>query len=373
MKTEPTSNFWRPLASLALILVLGEGVLRPSVQGQSVTKEAVLKDILHNVITPGYRELALKCKTLATAAEQLALAPTPEQLEATREAWLAALLAARQVQWWPMGPIADREYLAAFYYAKVLPGRIADVLKSSRVLDETHLEELAATTKGLFAMENLLYEAPTELSANAAKSAMPVPKEFFDTNGQRRCQFLVVLAADVSRKAEMVSQDWAGNDPQGAARKFMTGGQASLSLLVNELAAVVEKVAESHLNFSLQLPTPILRQLDRIEGARSRSTRSQLAAILRGAQAAYRGGEGQGIDDYLRPLNQPLAVRIEAGFEKSFASLKAIEVPLEVALTDQRELVERAYQTVRELELLFKTDLAGALGVTITFTSDDGD
>jgi predicted lipoprotein len=44
-----------------------------------------------------------------------------------------------------------------------------------------------------------------------------------------------------------------------------------------------------------------------------------------------------------------------------------------VAVTDRRESVQRAYAAVHDLEVLFKVDVASALGVTITFTSGDGD
>jgi len=373
MKNHPAFRPWRLLASLAMMLLVGEVVLRPSALAQSVAKDAMLRDIVRNVIAPGYQELAAKCQALIATVEQLAKAPASESLEKTRQAWLAALLAARQVQWLQSGPIADREYLATFYYAKVLPIRIADVLNSSRGLDDAYLDELGAATKGLFTLEYLLFQPRTESPAKDSKTSASDPKDFFGTNVLRRCQFLLALANDVRRKADKVSGDWAGTNRQDVAAKFTAGGQETLNRLVNELAALLERVAENHLNFALQLPAPLPRQLDRIEGARSHTSLPQLAAMLRGAHEAYRGGEGTGIDDYLRKLNRALESRVEDQFQKASSALQAIDAPLEVALTDRKESVQRAYQAVRDLEILFKADLAGALGVTITFTSDDGD
>jgi hypothetical protein len=40
---------------------------------------------------------------------------------------------------------------------------------------------------------------------------------------------------------------------------------------------------------------------------------------------------------------------------------------------DKRAALQNAVEQVHDLEILFKVDLASALGVTITFTSGDAD
>lgn len=373
MKNNHSLRDWRQIASLALIVLVGENVTRQSAMAQSVTKDAMLRDIVRNVIVPDHQELAVKCHALTVAVEQLVKAPTPESLEKTRQAWIAALLGARQIQWLQTGPIADREYLSTFYFGKVLPVRIEDVLNSSRVIDDSYLDELGATTKGMFTLEYLVFDERSESSAKASTNAVADTKRLFGTNVQRRCQFLLALANDVRRKAANVSVDWASTNRQDAAAKFAAGGQETLNGLVNQMAKVLENVAENHLHLALQLPAPVMRQLDRIEGGRSRTSLPQLIAIVRGTHKVYRGGEGKGIDDYLRELNRSLESRVEQQFQKALSALQAIDAPLEEAVTERKESVQLAYQTVRDLEILFKVDLASALGVTITFNSNDGD
>jgi predicted lipoprotein len=153
----------------------------------------------------------------------------------------------------------------------------------------------------------------------------------------------------------------------------VAGGQETLSSLVNQLAQNLEAIAESRINLALQLPAPVMRQLDRIEGARSRTSLTQLVASLRGADQIYRGSEGLGLDDYLRALNPALETRIEQQFQKAITALEAVESPIEEAVGDRKEFVQRAYAAIRDLEILFKVDLASALGVTIMFNSGDGD
>jgi predicted lipoprotein len=358
----------RPVATLAWIgLAAGSAWLQPAL-AQPVAKDAFLRDIARNVIAADYRDLAGKCRALTVSAGELVQAPSSESLEKTRRAWLAALLAARQVQWLETGPIADREYLSTFYYSKVLPVRLDGVLNSDRAIDHSYVEEMGAASKGLFGLEYLLYEQRPDKNPKDASPA----KGIFSAHVQRRCQFVLGLANDLQRKADEISKDWAGSTAQDASAKF-AAGQAALNTLVNQMAKIVEDLAENHVNFVLQLPAPVMNQLDRIEGARSRTSLSQLVAILRGVHRMYRGGEELGIDDYLRGLNSAVETRVEQQFQKAVSALEAIGLPIEEAVTARRESVQTAYQAVHDLEVLFKTELASALGVTITINSNDGD
>ena len=335
--------------------------------------DAMLRDMVRYVIQPDYQELAAQSRALTAALEQLTNAPTVDALVQTRAAWLATMLATRQIQWLQTGPIADRECLATFYYSKVLPYRMEDVLNASGPMDAAYLGELGAAAKGLFALEYLLYESRTESLAKTATPAGPNPGNFSGTNGLRRCQFLSALANDVRKKADQISAAWAGTNASDVRSKFVSGGPGTVSSLVNQLAQNLETIAEGRLNFALQLPAPVMRQLNRIEGARSSTSVPQLGAMLRGAHKVFRGGEGLGLDDLLRELNPALAGRVEAQFPKAIAAVQSIDAPLEVAVTDRKDLVQRAYEASRDLEILFKVEVASALGVTIKFSSDDGD
>ncbi len=363
----------RKLAGLVAVIFAGGIVWLQPARAQTVTKDAMLGGIVRNVIVPNHQELAARCRALSVAAEQLAKAPTSESLEKARQAWLAAQLASRRVQWLQTGPMADHEYLSTFYYSKVVPDRIEDVLISSRAIDDSYLAELNIIAKNMFTMEHLLFEKGSEVAANEPKTTAPDLNKLFGTNVQRHCQYLRAVAKDVETKADRISGDWARTDRQDAAAKFMTGGQTTLNSLVNQMAKIVETAAEGHLNFALHLRLPIAPQLDRIEGTRSGTSVPQFLAILRGTHQVYRGGEGVGLDDYARGLNPALETRVEQQFQKALSALQAIEPPFEVALTDRKESVQLAFEAVHGLEILLKVDLASALGVTITFISNDGD
>src|SRR6185503_1797277 len=102
-------------------------------------------------------------------------------------------------------------------------------------------------------------------------------------------------------------------------------------------------------------------------------SQQSVVELLQGTQKLYRGAGGAGLEGYLKGLNAPLAERLRGQFEAAIASVQAIGAPLEQGVTNNRALLEKSNETTRALEVLCKTDLASALGVTITFNSGDGD
>jgi predicted lipoprotein len=121
------------------------------------------------------------------------------------------------------------------------------------------------------------------------------------------------------------------------------------------------------------LPKPLATQIYRIEATPSGASLQGAIASLEGIQKFYRGAGGLGLADVLKPVNAPLAKRIDEQFDATLAGIKAIGVPLDQAAADKREAVQTACDKVKALEILFKVDLASALGVTISFISGDGD
>jgi len=361
------------LAAAVALLLLAHGTALPQAAPQPVTKEAALRSVVRDVIAPGYQQLAAKCHVLTEAAEALQRAREPEALEKVRHAWVGALLAAREMQWLQSGPIADRESLASFYYSKVLPFRMETVLSSAREIDDSFIAEFGATARGMFALEYLLFEGKGNELNHTNAPAAPASAASSASEWARRNGYILALARDLEARANDLAKDWTAPGEQGAAGKFIAGGQQSLSLLVNELAQFTEQVAEQRLNFILVLPQPISRQLGRIEGSGSGTSQESLVALLEGARKLYREADGSGLEGYVKHLNGPLAERLETQLEAAIGASQAIGAPLEQAVVAHRPSVQSAYDKARALEILFKVDLASALGVTLTFSSNDGD
>ena len=356
----------------ALILQAPGHSLSQTTSPELVGRPAVLRDIASQVLAPEWQDVATRCRELTNAVQQFVAVPGQSTLEDARHAWLAAAQSANRVRCFQSGPLTDRGCASTFYYWQVLPARIEGVLKSPRPIDQALVDELGATSKGLFAVEYLLFDDKGGNPGQPAKQP-PALQLMIAPDSQRRRSFLLAVAVDLEVKARQVANDWSQHGDRGETAKFVSGGQESLNLLVNQLAASMEDVAEKRLHFVLLLRPPISEEFYRIERSRSGSSLEGVLASLDGIQKTFRGANSLGLDDALKRLNPPLVTRLHEQFERTIATARAIGAPLEQAVVDRRPALEKACEETRALEILLKVDVASALGVTLTFSSNDGD
>jgi uncharacterized protein len=360
------------LAKLASVFLVVETIFLSTALGQTVTREAVLRDLVRDVIALGYQDLAAKCQGLTNAAGQLALSPNQGSLDQARQAWAGVAEAANHVRSLQAGPIVDREYAATFYYTRISPPAINGQIQQKNGIDQAYVTQLDGNAKGMFALEYLLFGHRGYPGINEPDAPL-VLEMLSGNNSQRRRAYLLVLARDLEAKASQLALDWTSPGDHGASAKFVSTGQMSVNLLVNQIAHAIEDAQQNHLNFVLVLPRPISRQLYRIEASPSGTSLQGVVAYLEGMQNFYRGAGGLGLADALKQVNAPLAKRVEESFAAAIAATKTIDEPLEQASLDKRDAVQNACNKLHALEILFKVDLASALGVTISFTSGDGD
>jgi predicted lipoprotein len=355
-----------------IVLALGLIIASQSAYSETVDREAALRDITHNVIVAGFQDLASKCQNFSNNIARLVSKPDETAVEQARQSWVAMFEAANRMRCFQTGPIITREYAATFYYVRVTPGGIESEIQSSNTFDAAYAAALGGNLKGVFTLEYLLFghtgfPGAPELNAVRAKELLVAP-----TSGRRR-EFLLALTRDVALKATQLASDWSATGEQDAGPKFAASGQASINTVVNQLAHAIEDFNQTRLNFALFLPKPLNTQIYRIEASPSGASLQGAVASMEGMQTFYRGANGQGLQDVLKQVNAPLAKKIDEQFEATLAAIKAIGEPLDKAVTDQRDAIQNACDKVKALEILFKVDLASALGVTITFVSGDGD
>jgi hypothetical protein len=332
----------------------------------------MLRAIATNVFATGWLELADRCRQLTNNLERLVKSPSRETLDQAQKSWLAMSETDARLRCYQAGPISDRDFVPAFYYWQVLPYRMQDLLKASRLVDQAYLEELGVTVRGLFALEYLLFE-PAKTQTNGAGKTALVLEGLTGPDAEKYRAYLGALGQELASKATLLADDWNLAGTAGASQKFAAGGQQSVNLLVNQLAACVEDAAERHLRFVLVLPSPIAKQLYRVERSRSGSSLAGLVTALQGAREIFTGRGGLGLNDALAHVNPDLEKRLATQFDSTIATTRAIGVPLEDAVINNRAAVQAAYEQTRALELLLKVDVVSALGVTLTFSSNDGD
>jgi len=364
-----------PCSLVVLISVLGffQSLRAQAPAGKAVSKEAMLRAVVRDVILPGYRDLNAKCQLMTNAFGDFSKHPDADSLQKARQTWLEALLAARRVQWIQSGPVADREFLASFYYSRITPPRIEGAVQSAQPINGAYIEEIGPSARGMFALEYLLFGRKTFPPSDSKAATATLLAGFSQPTANRRQQLLLTFAQDLEIKSALLVNDWSASGSGSAAGKFISGGQQTLNVLVNDLARFVEQVEEQRVHFILVLPNPIARQMDRIENSSSDSSHKNVVALIEGVETLFHGKDTDSLQSYLAKINPSLISVLNTRLDASLAAARAIKAPLEEQVQTDRKPVETTYDKLHELELFCKVDLASSLGVTITFNSNDGD
>jgi predicted lipoprotein len=240
------------------------------------------------------------------------------------------------------------------------------------------MDQLGAAATGLFALEYLLFDQTNMVRHKQGQPVPGIPRpqpawELLNSaDGPRRRAYLHAVAELLTRRAREVEDAWK---PSGgnAVGKFMAGGQDSLDKLINRLLGNSERALQEGLTQQIELREFKTFQPEDARAMSSGSSHRAVVAVMRGVKRHFDGGDGIGVDDYLRTLDPALADTMRNHFETTLKLAEAIPAAVEEAVKTNRAPVQATVDACRKLEIALKTDVVSKLGVTLTFVSTDGD
>jgi predicted lipoprotein len=343
---------------------LAVGVLAALSGCQEPRRGSVLKELAVEVGAPAYQDLAARSATLAAAADALASRPSESTLDTARARWREALVAWKVTFPFRQGRLVG---LAPHFHAAywpVEPKRLESLVAEPTPIDAAHVRQLGISAKGMFALERLLFEVPGRKDA-------PRPALLGDEPAPARRRALVkALAADVAATARAAA-DVAGD--AAFARDLAAEGQPALNRLVNDLVAVVENVASDRLAFAVGAVSSGAIAWTPYEGDASDSSGTIAVSLLRGVERLYRPRADGGVGALVRATSPAAAGPVDEAMTRAVAGADELGASLADAVRRDPAGAQRVAAAARALEVALKTNVASALGVTLTFTAGDGD
>jgi predicted lipoprotein len=327
---------------------------------RSPQKSDVLAALVREVATPLHHALADESNALGAAVVSFTTGPSAGTLAAARAAWRKTAVAWRRAYAFREGPLLETSALLRAAYWPANPKLTQAMLADGRPIDAERVQEVGVEAKGLFVMEALLFEGGDALAAWQGPA------------GARRGQLLRALATDVQSYAKVVAGrlDTGG---EAFATAYGKAGQGSINRLVNQLIETTEGVAVNRLQLVVGLHDSHLLKPSEVEGWPSGSSRELSLAPIAASQQLYVGGPGGGLSALVRHASPEQDEHLRAAFALAVARIDALGAPLEQVVLQRRPALEDAAAVTRALEIAVKTELANALGVTLTFVSGDGD
>jgi len=339
------------------------------VTAQSFDRQALLESMVTDTILPLHQELADSALQLEAIAIAFQDNTNEETLLAFQEAWKDTSIAYETIQ--------------VYRFQRVMPfltqidsnppnipfieGYIDFEPEGS--INAEFVASLGSSSKGLPALEFLIF----------------VDDASIILDNVNRLDYAVGVASDIRSVSDELVIQWTP-DAGGFADRFLDGDgelsnvRSSISMLTNEIIAELEDVARFWLGNPLGYSDGGEAQPDLVEAPYSQTSIDKLIANLNGVSIALNGYDDDAIalvdllDFFGAELDgEPMSVVLNEQITLVQEQLIALEMPLQEAVLDDNENVTVAYDDAVRLLQLVKTDMASQLGITVTFSDNDGD
>jgi len=341
-------------------------------------RKPMFEDLVNNVIVPIYADLDGAAEDLRAAMSDLADDPTEARLASAQQAWRAARKPWKQSEAFRFGPVQSLKIGESIDWWPAKPENIEEKLAGADAITLETVESAGTSSKGFMAMEYLLFDSE---SGNPAVIARLTAED----GGARRRAYLVALAEDMKSKTGTLFEAWdpaQGNfagefrEAGGTSRTFGTR-KAAVDVTVNRLVFQAESIAGTKIGKPLGKSSGGGPQPDEEEAPRSDNSIEDMLDGLRGVASVYdgtySGRDGLGLSDLVRSKSEPLDASVHGRMDGAMDGVSAIPFPFRTAITDHPAEVNAAYESVRELKRILTTEVVGVLGVTLTFSDNDGD
>jgi predicted lipoprotein len=344
---------------LALLFALIAG---PAMAQLSTSPGEVMRGAVNNFIRPAMTDLGAKADALSTAVAQLCTTPSQANLSTVDTAFGDTAIAIGRIEAIRVGPIMEEnrsERLLFWPDRKGIALKQVQAILSSKDESATAPDTLrskSVAVQGLTALEFVLYGTGFETLQT--------------TDGAFRCRYGSAIAQSVAAVAGELVTAWTAEDgialhlmkPDAAFTDYRTPIEAQEEL-VGILSHGIEAVRDTRLN-------PFLAKGDVAAKPklalfwRSGLTVPMIRANVEGLQSLFAlSGISGGVPDD----RADLPVSISVDFAKADAALDLVTDPAQVqALAD-------VVTATQQLGVLIGEQLSSALGLSVGFSSLDGD
>jgi predicted lipoprotein len=340
-------------------------------------RRVALQGTTERVILPTHQELRERSSELSALLDELATDPSTADLAATRQAYLDVRGPLEEAEAFAFGPAEELNTFKSIDDSPVDTVKIDAELAADGELDATQVGRLGTNKRGLHAIEYLLFPADDAELEGALLAD--------DVAGQRRRQFVSAAGQLVASGARELEQAWQP-EKGGYARRFSEPGapdsveatvQLCLDTLLNQTVVLSEVLANVKLGKPLGAGTGGGVDAALQESGRARASLSDMLSNLRGVRNIYLGTRDDAkvtsLSSLVHAKSPAVDVHALAALDDAEAALRDVPEPLDDALNDSPEQVQKAYDAVKNLKRVLATEVLSTLGASLKFSDNDGD
>lgn len=355
---------------LLLAALLALAALPVVAEEQKLTAETVVSLAINEAIRPGFAQYADETAALTISVGGLCLAPSDAGLQAAQAQFKSTVVAWSRVELYRLGPLmTENRYDRILFWPdrkgialKQVQGVLADA--DPDAADPHKLAGKSVAMQGLGALEFLLFGTGAE--------QLETPQWAF------RCRYALAIATLQADLAAQLSAEW--NDPEGISKRLLEPSESDpdyrsfrevAEALTGILAHGTEAIRDQRL-------LPFLGR----DGAapkpksalfwRSGMTVPSINANFEGLRALL---EKSRIAEATTADNLWVGNSARFEFGNAERAGKVVTEPVEQALEDpkQKKALDYLVIVTQSLDTILGENLAAALGLSVGFSSLDGD
>jgi len=338
----------------------------------------IFQETAKNVVIPCFAQLADASKKLEEVTGALCKGPSAPTLEAAQKAWREVKSGRKRCEIYRFGPAKKLDIKGYIDWWPTKTSLVDKEVEGTAKLDAAYIDQLGASRRGLPAMEYLLFSAPEgkKLLTLLGEGAKEPP---------RRCLYVKALAEGIYRRTKLIHNTWKGVPVVEQIKQFSDASQDaaldanfqavnhSINVLIEQLAIAMDR----RLGKPLGKPSSTTPKPDMLESLYAGYSKEALLHNLQGVRTFYLGNKDKGATKSISALVRFRKASLDDKFQKeldaAIQAVKAIQGSLKEALAKNKAQVEKAYQAVREARVTATVELVALLGVTLTFSDNDGD
>lgn len=354
-------------AGLALLAAAPVGAQTLTIDAEQAGRS--VDRLVAGFIRPAFERFAEQAELGAIAVADLCAEPAQRRLDSAREAFRDSVLAFARVEFLRTGPlIADNRLERLLFW----PDRRGIALRQVQgaiggadetVLDPAILPGKSVALQGFTALEYLLFGAGSDALAEPGDA--------------HRCGFAAAVAENIHAVALQLDAEW--KDPDGFAAAWSRPGPDNATFrnaeeVVGELLSMPSEAFEIIRDQRLKPVLPEDRAPKPKQALFWRSGAS-IAFVSAGFEALRTYFEVAGIADLLPEGEEWQAKSIEFEFDNAERTLDRLRMPIAEILSDEDRTADLNYVVIltQSLQNLFGQQLTATLGLSVGFSSLDGD
>ncbi len=330
------------------------------------SRKAMLENITYNIILPTHQAFLETTEPLERAVQILVQSPDAVSLSSAQAAWRESIIAWQQSNLFAIGGL-DLMILHNQIAKSINIGQIEKLIKEGEKINEIYVENAGSSAKGLLALEYLLFneegdEAVLEVLASDAHAA-----------------YALALAENIQSKANSLYDFWTADD-NAYIKRFIAADektsqiQRTVNKLANEMMSYSETLTSMKLAAPLGLNETATPNFEDVEGIRSESAIAQIESNLQILFKTFTGEQGLGFDDYLIDVGEAqLVTDMLNSLEEALDALSMLNNSLPDVIAENPEALEKTYEASKNFLIMTSVDMANQLGITVTFSDNDGD